>query len=228
MNNHSALELEERIRMLEDEVRCLRSGRIRFWRFGLLGLIVASAVTGITLGLVGLTPAAAAPGDKQIVQIKSILEAPFEIQGKNKKTIVRVEEDPVPALWLFGDGGKSVKLVITEFGGGVSIRAASSSAPTFMGYDSGGSGLIVCADKDGKRQADLSADGVQVYSDGRVVGRMGTSGKGEGLFLLGNSNGDKVVDAGVLEGRGIVRAYPYSPRTGEILRGSNFIIGAKK
>lgn len=227
MDSHHLQEMELRIRQLETELQQLRKNRSHRWKVSFVGLM--AAVIGVaTTHWLSKPAATAKAADAPIVQIKSVLEAPFEIQGKNKKTIVRVEEDPVPALWLVGNGGKSVKLVITDNGGGISVRAAANAAPTMMGFDGNGSGLIICADKDGKRQADLSADGAQVYSDGRVVGRLGTSGKGDGVLLIGNTNGDTVVDAGVLDGRGIVRAYPYSPRTGEILRGSNFIVGAKK
>jgi hypothetical protein len=81
-----------------------------------------------------------------------------------------------------------------------------------------------------EKVVELGADGVQVFSKKNAVARLGLapSGSGAGYLAIGNASGSSVVEAGMLpEGRGIVRAYPYKPKVGEILTGSNMIIGAK-
>ena len=228
MNDTRLLELEQRMQLLEEEVRCLRSWKSSPFRLGVLGLALIGGLSITVIGLPGNRPASAEPAKgKDVARPTTVIEAPVDIRGKSGKTVVRIEDDPVPALWLIGPQG-SVKLVITDLGGAVSVRAAAAQ-PSFLGFDSNGTGLVALTGTSGSRVAELGQNGAQVFNGaGKVVARLGTSSKDEGLFLLGNAGGDATVEAGTLEGRGIVRAYPYSPRTGEILRGSNFIVGAKK
>src|SRR6202023_1880674 len=98
----------------------------------------------------------------------TVLETPLDIRDKNKKTIVRIESDPVPALWLVGAKG-SVKLVVTETGGGVSIRTTNAVDPSALFYDGNGDGMLALVGKSGKRIAQLGKDGVSAFNDGANV-----------------------------------------------------------
>lgn len=219
-------ELELRVQQLEAELSRMRglTSYRPLWIGGGISLVCVAVVAALGLGGRNRVGADEPKASRAI----TVFQTPFEVQDKDKKTVVRIEDEPTPALWLFGKKGESVKLVIADTGGAVSIRSSSGQSPSFIGYDSNGNGKLQLNDKGGVPVADLTNFGSQVYVSGRAVAHFGISSKGEGMFMLGNGNGDALVDAGVLEGRGIVRAYPYSPRTGEILRGSNFIIGAKK
>ena len=219
-------DLELRVQQLEAELRRMRglTSNRPLWVGGGIALVCVTVVAALGLG--GRNRVGA--DEPKVTRATTVFQTPFEVQDKDKKTVVRIEDEPVPSLWLFGKKGESVRLVISETGGALSLRSSAGQSPSFIGYDTNGNGKVQLNDKGGLPIADLTSFGTQVYVSGRAVAHFGISSKGEGMFMLGNGNGDALVDGGVLDGRGIVRAYPYSPRTGEILRGSNFIIGAKK
>src|SRR4051794_32564987 len=121
MNDTRLLELEQRVRRLKEEVRRLRARRASRVQLGLAGLAVLGGLALAAIGAAGLPPAAAQPG-KPAARPLTVFEAPVDIQGKDKKTIVRIQDDPVPALWLVGAKG-AVKLEIAGKGGTVDIRA---------------------------------------------------------------------------------------------------------
>ena len=171
-------------------------------------------------------------GPKQSVLVPrplTILEAPVDIQGKGNKSILRIVEDPVPTLQLIGDKG-SVKLEILESGGAVFVKSANSTKGSALYQDANGDGVCAVVDKSGKITTQIAKDGVTVFnSGGKAITRLGTSPtKGEvGYLAIGNASGDAMVEAGLVDVRGIVRTYPFNPSVGEMLQGSNLIIGAK-
>ena len=204
-------ELERRLALIESELEAVRgeSGYLR--RRGrkldyatralcLIGLI------GFALFVSSGTPLAGAAATTQEPRTLTRLEAPLLVVDKAGNSIVEISDDK-------GSYGLTVR--------------GPSGGSVFMGTSkTSGAGLVYLYGPGQKLVTNLNHEGLTAYnSSGKAVASIGLSAGGSGSMSLGNPNGDGIVEAGMTEGRGIVRVYPLGgPPPNPIPR---FIMGGK-
>jgi hypothetical protein len=160
----------------------------------------------LTERVAGLEQASRSESGGNGQQVASRVYAPFEVLDKSGNAILRIsdrEDEPSKgSRVLIARGEANNYSLFFKTSGGV--------VATGIGQTREGAGGLYIYDVDGKnRVALLGTEGVVAYNkSGIAVTRLGALGSGNGYLTIGNSNGNSMVEAGVSEGRGLVRAYP--------------------
>ena len=154
------------------------------------------------------------PGAEQSPGIPNVVRTPFEVQDRQGKPIMRVVEagGTSRGLYIFNEGGNiATQLAVLKEGGGGRIVAYPGNggvAHAGIAYFKDGPGYEATWGN-GKLMAQIASKGFIFYNEsGTAVAKLGSSDGGSGYFSLGNKSGDSIVEAGLLDGTGIVRAFP--------------------
>ena len=133
---------------------------------------------------------------------------------------------------VYGDGDKPIATFGADPKGKSGLMAIGQDGKQFAALNViEDVGTVTVNDANNVLGVQLGKAGAVVLHNGQAVGKLGLSpsGTGAGYLALANAGGSAVVEGGMLQdGRGVVRAYPYDPSVGDILAGSNLIVGRKK
>ena len=230
MQTERLIELEQRLALVESELQAARAQNRELRRQSRkvayttrsLCLIV---LIGFALLVIGGAPhvgaKASTPGQRPI----TVLDAPFLILGKSKNAIAEISEDKGKyGIRVYGPTGGSINLGFSAPNGEGNIRLlapgekiiAQISQQGFLALDPATEQVVASMDRNGFYVNN---------SSGKAVGSLGVMPSGSGFMALGNPNGDRLVEAGMLDGRGIVRALPLGGPPPMVI--PQFIKGAK-
>lgn len=213
MSTDKLAELEQRLAHVESELevareqnrslqqRHRRTSHVRRTLF-VCGLLAF----GLVITMAGL-PASKAQNPKII----TVMEAPFEVVDKNKRTIMKVDE---AGLSIFNDQGLAVvrlNALAESKGGRVIVRdGKAGNGYVQIAYPASG-GVFAMKDNNDQFLAVADKDGFVWYNKNGVPAvKIGAGESGDkGLLEIADVNGIGVVEAGSTQGRrGFVRVLP--------------------